>query len=139
MQKQLIVANVGQLKTEKARKDGKEPRKYFNLSLFDANNPLASASRVIFQRHDAQGKAVWKNGIDLHMVYSNMLGKPVSGAIVRGAVKPYKIGERTVDNYTCVVFDNETFDMIAKQQGHELAGAQMQAPVEVAPQEELIK
>ncbi len=138
MSKQLIVSAVGALKTEKPRKDGKGRRQYFILSVFDANNPLASASRIIFQKHDAQGKAMWKNGVDLHMVYTSMLGKPVDGQIVRGAVKPYKIQDKTVDNYTCAVFSNETFEVVAKEQGHELANATMQA-VEVAPQEELIK
>lgn len=140
--KQLIVANVGPLKTEKVRSDKKESLKYFMLGTFDAGNPLASAQRKISQRHDANGKAVWKNGIDLHMVYTSMLGKPVDGAIVRGDVKPYPIGEgdkaREVSHYTCVVFANETFEQVAKEQGHEMPNAQMKAPVEPKAQQELI-
>lgn len=124
---EVIIATVGLLKEEKPRKDGKQSRKFFSLGVFDAKNPLASATRNVFQRHDAEGKAMWKNGIDLHMVYSSLLGKPVNGAVVRGEVKPYKIGEREVTHYTGVVFTNETFEQVAKENGHEMLGATIKA------------
>ena len=94
-------------------------REYYIAVFQDSNNPFASLkSRVISQQFDSLGNSVWK-AADPHSIKS-YLGKELAGSFITGKVEAYKIGERFVDTYTCVVLGHENVETVFRNSGHSL-------------------
>ncbi len=120
--KTVTLISVGAIKTEKERKDGKVSRKYYTAYFMDSLNPfMKKQQRNIFQNHvGIEGKELsWKAGDPT--IVSQFIGKQIPGQVVNSTVKPFKIDDKVVNSYTCVVLDGEKLETILKQEGHELA------------------
>jgi len=121
----LKLISVGEVKTEKARKDGKKSRQYYTAMFQELGNPFAPAvQRNFFQSHNSDGtECIWK-GANPEDVKS-FLNKAVPGSIVSRQVPDYEIAQadgttRTVNRYTTVVLGHETVESVFRAQGHAL-------------------
>ena len=132
----LTIATVSGLKTEKVRKDKKPSRSYFSVLFMDSSNPFATGrTRNFFQSYDAKGGLTWK-GVSPEAI-QGLVGTQCAGKFAGYNVKPYKIGERTVNTYSTVILPHEETNIVAtlKGLGHELAPAKVEVIAPVASAE----
>lgn len=126
----LKLISISATKTEKARTDDKVSRQYYTATFGDSENPFVpSVIRNVFQSHvgDEGKTAVWRGGNPTEV--AQFVSKTIPGAIVTRAVAPYTIGERTVNKYTTVVYDNEDVAIVFKSCGHLLIAEAVSAPI----------
>ena len=122
---QVKLLSIGEVKTEKARKDGKKSRQYYTAMFQELGNPFAPAvQRNFFQAHNADGtETYWKGGNPEEV--KPFLNKALPGSIVSRQVPDYEIAQadgttRTVNRYTTVVLGHETVESVFRAQGHAL-------------------
>ena len=121
------VTSISELKTENRTKDQKANRQFYTIKGFDVENPLTgNIQRNFFQAHSADGKSAFWKGADYSQA-KGLVGQEIVGDIVRGEVKPYDINGRLATSFTCLVLKGETFEMIAKQNGHEAVASSVSA------------
>jgi hypothetical protein len=121
----LKLISVGEVKTEKARKDGKKSRQYYTAMFQELGNPFAPAvQRNFFQSHNSDGtECMWKGAKPEDVI--PFVNKAVPGSIVSRQVPDYEIAQadgtsRTVNRYTTVVLGHETVESVFRAQGHAL-------------------
>lgn len=121
MENLLTLDRISEVKTEKARQDGKVSRKYYTAYFSDPSTPFAQArQRNFFQSHNADGsEASWKIGAPEKTM--NFIGKNIPAEVVTRKVTPYELNGKMVDSFTTVVLKGESVESAFKQQGHPLA------------------
>ena len=114
--KTVKLVSISEVKTEKARTDGKISRKYYTAYFMDALNPFAKKQqRNFFEDHanDEGTATIWKSGDPA--IVKQFIGKELPGQIVNCEVEPYMINDRSVTSFTTVLLDGERLSTILKQ------------------------
>lgn len=129
----LKVIAVSDLKTEKTRKDGKVSRKFYTLSLGDANDPFKKKRiKNIFENHVGDGKTEARFSSANQAEAKALIGKTIPGSIQIVEVEPYQVdgSDRMATKFAAVIIGDETLANVLKSAGRVLKGAEAQVAEE---------